>query len=383
MRSVARACAGGFFVVAVVLGQGCGARTQLAGSIITEAGPTDSGPEVDAGPPKLTVSDKVDLLFAIDNSPSMGDKQQLLLQAIPTFISRLSNPWCVPQTDPLGVPVPPQNGQCPTGYKTEFAPLQDIHVGIVTSSLGSGGSPDVCAVGTSDPNHLNDQGHLINRTRPTTQGGAEGKVAAALPIDGAGGDFLAWAPSAATKPNVTLEPTETQLVTDFSTLVNGVQEHGCGLEAQLESWYRFLVQPEPYVNLVSNNGSPPQFSLDGVDATLLKQRFDFLRPDSLVLIVQITDEEDSWSDPSWLGGYGWTTRTFNFPGGPGGSLGVGPRGTTECDQAVDPNNPLTTGPNNPDCVSCAFSGSNKPVSGSPIGADPNCESCVGGGSCPM
>ena len=55
-------------------------------------------------------------------------------------------------------------------------------------------------------------------------------------------------------------------------------------------------------------------------------RHDFLRPDSLVAIIQLTDEEDSWSDPLWLGGYGWTSRTNQFPGGP---AGAGPRGTHE------------------------------------------------------
>jgi len=382
MRSVARICATGSILAGVLALQGCGGRTDLGGGALTDGGGADTGLDVDAGPPKLATSNKLDLLFAIDNSSSMGDKQQLLLQAIPTFMSRLSNPWCVPQSDPLGVAVPSQNGQCASGYKLEFSPIQDIHVGIVTSSLGGGGSPDLCVpVNAQDPTHQNDKGHLINRTRPTSPGGPEGAVAAAAPIDGLGGNFLAWAPGATEKPNVTLEPSETQLVTDFSSLVGGVQEHGCGLEAQLESWYHFLVQPEPYDAIVLSSSSPPQASLENVDTAVLKQRHDFLRPDSLVVIVQITDEEDSWSDPSWLGGYGWTVRTNNFPGGPG--QGVGPRGTTECEQAVDPNNAQTTGPNNPDCVSCAFSGSSKPISGSPIGSDPNCTSCVGGGSCPQ
>ena len=36
------------------------------------------------------------------------------------------------------------------------------------------------------------------------------------------------------------------LIADAETLVNGVGESGCGLEAQLESAYRFLVQPDPW-----------------------------------------------------------------------------------------------------------------------------------------
>jgi hypothetical protein len=38
---------------------------------------------------KQTAVDKIDLLFAIDNSASMGDKQQLLSEAVPDLLARL------------------------------------------------------------------------------------------------------------------------------------------------------------------------------------------------------------------------------------------------------------------------------------------------------
>jgi hypothetical protein len=51
---------------------------------------------------------------------------------------------------------------------------------------------------------------------------------------------------------------------------------------------------------------------------------------------------------------------------------------------VDINNIFTTGPNNPDCISCMFPSSNKPVAGTPIGQDPNCNACAGGTTtCPQ
>ncbi|HEY2365775.1 MAG TPA: hypothetical protein VGH87_05280 [Polyangiaceae bacterium] len=323
---------------------------------------------VETGPPPLTKSGKLDMLFAIDNSASMGDKQELLVQAIPQFLDRLSAPWCVSKTDPNAAAVPANAGVCESGFALEFAPIKDIHIGIVSSSLGGGGSPDICVPAASDTTHQDDRGHLLNRTRPANAGDAEGSVAAAAPLDGNGGNFLAWVPGGE-KVNVTNEPSVSQLETDFSSLVVGVNEHGCGLEAQLESWYRFLVQPDPYDHIALSSDVPPRASLVGIDATVLKQRHDFLRPDSLLLVAQITDEDDSWSDPLWLDGYGWTVRTFNFPGGPSG-VGVGPRGTSECD----------TNASNPDCVSCAFGGQNKPVAKTPISADPNCNACAGGTS---
>src|SRR5437879_6297840 len=39
--------------------------------------------------------DKIDLLFAIDNSSSMGDKQKLFSEAVPDLIQRLLTPNCL------------------------------------------------------------------------------------------------------------------------------------------------------------------------------------------------------------------------------------------------------------------------------------------------
>ena len=396
---------------------GCGGETNpsdggCAGDACTSDDAATDAPadtQADVAPPP-GVAEKVDLLFMIDNSASMADKQGLLASAVPTLVGRLLNPNCVDadtsrtcastgdcaslgaaaQCDASAAGgagqcfVPGDGKACSTvaGTKPEFAPVHDMHLAIVSSSLGGGGSPDICGVTGNDATHQDDRGHLLNRTvanpgPPVT----EGSIANAKPIDGNGGNFLAWLPSSDPKnsvapaPNVTKydDGQESQLETDFASLVNGVQQHGCGLEAQLESWYRFLIQPDPYASITLDANSPPKASLTGVDATLLKMRHDFLRPDSVVAVVMLTDEEDSWSDPLWNGGFGWVVRTQSFPGGPG--QGVGPRETSACDAPVDANNPTTTGPNDPNCSSCALAGTS---------ADPNCTSCAGGlSTCPM
>ncbi len=328
--------------------------------------------------------DKIDLLFAIDNSASMGDEQDLLEDAVPELISRLLTPDCV--DDPSQVTQRQKqnpDGSCPNGLKLEFPPVHDLHVGIVTSALGGGGSPDICdgsgSVPTGVTRHDNDKGELINRTKPN--GGGEGTINNAKPVDGNGGNFLAWLPASEPKnqgkpaPNVTPEPSVTQLQTDFQSLVVGVQEYGCGLEAQLESWYRFLVQPDPWDDIPKSAGGSAAVTLNGIDAKLLKQRKDFLRDDSIVAIIMVTDEEDSWSDPLALGGRGWVTRTNKFPTVQQNAPGTMPRGTSECNEPIDVNNPTTTGPSNKDCTSCGFQG-NKP-GGSPIALDPECQKSCG------
>lgn len=87
-------------------------------------------------------------------------------------------------------------------------------------------------------------------------------------------------------------------------LVSVVGEQGCGWEQSLESWYRFLVDPFPYQELerVScyNNDTvelcrQPTTDANGeraLDHELLAQRTAFLRANSALVIVMLTDEND-------------------------------------------------------------------------------------------
>jgi len=95
---------------------------------------------------------------------------------------------------------------------------------------------------------------------------------------------LSWNPGASGSPSGA-----DGLVDSFKTLIGGVGQHGCGYEAQLEAVYRFLNDSEPYEQLVLTGGLVTK---QGVDQTLLKERADFLRPDSLVAVISITDEND-------------------------------------------------------------------------------------------
>src|SRR6266404_3645784 len=85
---------------------------------------------------------KLDLLFMVDNSSSMADKHGILSLVIPDLVNRLVNPVCI---DPNGHPVgnPQSNGTCSQG-ELEFDAIKDIHVGIVTSSLGAHGAGGIC-----------------------------------------------------------------------------------------------------------------------------------------------------------------------------------------------------------------------------------------------
>ncbi|HLK39279.1 MAG TPA: hypothetical protein VKU41_21110 [Polyangiaceae bacterium] len=306
--------------------------------------------------------DKLDLLFMIDNSASMGDKQTLLAQAVPDMINRLVSPNCVDDAGNLTDAVYSAMTGCVIG-KPEFPPVHDLHIGVVTSSLGARGG-DRCDATVDTPvppgklnAHNDDRGELVNRS-----GDGEVPLTDAQSMSGGGGNFLAWFPpiqvnmgQGKTPPDVTaLGPNAgsanapNTLIGDFTALVAGVHEHGCGFEAQNEAWYRFLVQPDPF-DSIQIKGQSAQLS--GIDSVILRERADFLRPDSLVAVIVVTDENEEVASPLALGGQGWVFENSTFPGS---ATMAAPEGTIECKEPVDPAHPTTTGPYGPNCTTCAF-----------------------------
>jgi hypothetical protein len=304
-----------------------------SGSPNGDSGPTNTG---HGGPMTIGTSGKLDLLFMVDNSASMGDKQQYLSAAIPDLVSRLVQPNCL-KADGVtvdGPSSPDGMGTCPAGDTVEFSPVHDMHLGIVTSSLGPRGG-DLCSPTAMDGTlnaHNDDRGELIDRGGATETG---------VP-DMTASNFLDWFPSttsnagksAGTTPTVTFAST---LEADFSDLVAGVHQGGCGVESQLEAWYRFLIQPDPYSSIAVSNGAA---SWADVDTTILQQRRDFLRPDSAVAIIDLSDENDSEIDVRSLGqtAYGFMSTTFDPPRGTMAcSTAPGSTACTSC--AIDPSDP--------------------------------------------
>ncbi|MRG94865.1 hypothetical protein GF068_23515 [Polyangium spumosum] len=307
---------------------------------------------------RLTQSsvDKIDILLAIDNSRSMADKQNILSLAVPDLVAGLVNPRCI---DENGVPAAMQPGyptdDCPAGTKREFQPVLDIHIGVISSSIGGHGA-DSCP--NSDANSKecspqpnttnNDKGHLLSRI-----GQCGGASVDTYPYGSGSADkgFLAWDPSQPPKLSPPGEADIPSLQADLRDMVVGTGQIGCGYESQLESIYRFLADPDPYesISVVNNRATP-----EGTDTILLQQRAEFMRPDSLLAIVMLTDENDCS-----IKEYG----QFYYVG----QLRIGatnvrmPRARQEC--AVDPNDPC--------CKSCGQDPGECP-------ADPTCTNPQGG-----
>ena len=250
----------------------------------------ETGPDADVNPDAVGASraSKVDLLFVVDNSASMTDKAEALGRSLDAFLRALGGA------------------------------VSDVHVGVISTSLGSMGG-DVCGAGAGDAARLSTK--MLGAPEGTFPGLKDGVLA----YDGT-------------------VPSLNELVGASIALIKGVGQGGCGLEAQLESAYRFLVQPDPWstirvANLVA--------TLDGTDKEVLRQRKAFLRSDSLVLVILLTDEDDSAVDPRSLGGAGWAYANNAFPGSavfrPDGKSTTAPRAASAC----------ASNPGSPECRSCA------------------------------
>lgn len=261
--------------------------------------------------------DKLDLLFMIDNSRSMADKQALLAQAVPDLVNRLVVPRCVSEGGESHVRAS-LSETCPANMDPEFRAVRDIHVAVITSSLGAHGAATSSCTGAAQ---TDDHAHLL----PSVRDGLTS-------YNNSG--FLAWDPEERLKP--TGETDAARLGTQFGDMVTKAGEVGCGYEASLEAWYRFLIDPEPPLSIMVQD---KQSVAQGVDQELLAQRRAFLRPDSLVAIVMLTDENDcSIRDD----GYGYLLA--NPDGSPGDPNKAGLiRARSECE----------ANPNDACCAPCA------------------------------
>jgi len=345
---------------------GAGGGSSSSGTTIgdTSSSGTSSSSSGTGGVPGPSVAKKLDLLLEIDNSRSMADKQAVLAEVLPDLVGELVNPKCIDPTAPdetwkWQTPAGP-NDPCPSGLARLRQPVFDVHVGVITTSIGGHGAdacPDSetfsCPGGAANKSN-DDHGHLVSRLDPC--GG--GKVATYQDKG-----FLAWDPKAQLTPpgeseigalNVdvatgAVSTATPGLVPSLKDLVLGVGQIGCGYEATLESWYRFLVDPTPYQTIAVDTNQKAQPM--GIDDVLLQQRADFLRSDSLLAIVMLTDENDCS-----IKEYGqfYFAAQQRQPFNPNESFYL-PKPRSEC----------ATNPNDLCCRSCG-----QDQSGCP--ADPNC-----------
>jgi hypothetical protein len=307
----------------------------------------------DAGAPQSQVCDstghwvttesaqavRIDLLLMIGNAPSMAEYQQILATTVPDLVGELVNPPCIDSKTGQSTAMQPSGPleTCPAGAERAYPGNLDIHIGMITSSLGTFGAdgcapvPSLCLNGAMNSS-VNDQGHLVTRTDPC------GSTPPEPSYDNEG--FLAWDPAQTLKPPG-IADTGT-LEASVGAIVTGAGGIGCGFQSQNEAWYRFLVDPSPYESIsLDDTGS---VVTTGLDETLLQQRKEFLRKDSLLVIVVLTSKTDGSIQED--GQYPLFAQT-NYPSDPNMPFYL-PRARQECSQP-----PPAAGPSDLCCASCA------------------------------
>lgn len=212
--------------------------------------------------------EKVDVLFVVDNSGSMAEEQRALREQLPRLVGVLA-------TGDLefGQPGDPAEGI------RDFSPVRDLHVGVISTDMGTGGfQQDTC-----DEPLFGDDGILQNRGNPARD--PELDCASTydrfLSFENPDGDRCA--PDE--EGNL---PAECQDFADAFQCVSALGTEGCGFEQQLESTLKALMSNspscvQPYCNFfMGTRGQGNDPSTNG----------GFLRPDSLLAILVLTDEED-------------------------------------------------------------------------------------------
>ena len=193
--------------------------------------------------------DKVDLLFMVDDSGSMRPEQQILATNFPRMIQILVT----------GDRMLNDVAGHPETMTDNFPPVKDLHLGVVTCDMGTAGY----AIPGCNHQPYGDDGVLRTAGDTSTSG-----CMASYP------HFLSY-------PNGSESPTAFAM--DFACVAK-VGTSGCGFEQQLESPLKALTpatSPIRFFNNTTGHGDDPATN-NG-----------FLRSDSIVAIVVITDEESS------------------------------------------------------------------------------------------
>lgn len=188
---------------------------------------------------KVDNIEEVDLLFMVDNSNSMAQEQNALSRELPNLVRVLAS------------------GDIEGDGMQDFPPVRSLQVGVVTSDMGTGGF----VVPTCSNSRFGDDGVL--RTRGNT---ARPGCSMTYP------SFFEF------------RPADGGNATDFANEVNcvaGMGTNGCGFEQQLESVLKAVTPSSSGIRFVEGSVG----HADGQNA-------GFIRPNSLLTIFLVTDEED-------------------------------------------------------------------------------------------
>ena len=202
---------------------------------------------------RVTEVDSIDLLFMVDNSFSMIEEQGALISEIPRLVQVLAT------------------GDRNADGVQDFRPLSSIQIGVVTSDMGIGG------VSISPAAHCGslsgDDGVLL-----TEHGGDDPTCLVAYPPFL---EFLSDSDDPAT-------------LAQHAACLPTTGPNGCAFEQQLEAVLKALTPADSDVVFEQTRGGEVVRSTRGHGGAGVNG--GFLREDSLLAIVMVTDEDDCSSE---------------------------------------------------------------------------------------
>jgi hypothetical protein len=200
----------------------------------------------------------------VDNSNSMGEEQAALVRSLPQMVRTLAS----------GQLLDPSTGE----VIREFTPVRSLQVGVVSSDMGTGGF----MVTTCDRPNFGDDG-VLRSAGDTDRPGCM----PSYPL------FLTFDPSLGGDPDS---------FSADSACVLSLGLGGCGFEQPLEATLKAVSPASAAFPGVSPAYAPPTFiagtsgHADG--ANRMSPSRPFLRENSVLAVILLTDEEDcSAADP--------------------------------------------------------------------------------------
>ena len=211
----------------------------------------DGGEPDDGSVTPRPPSRDVDLLFVVDNSTNMRDRQDQLAAGLPRLVATLV-------TGDF-------NGDGDLDDPEDFRPVRSLHAAAVTTDMGTAGAPWV----TCDEPDFGDDGR-IDRGAARCSGS---------------GDFARWGAGEDTA----------NFLDEVSCLITQGAE-GCGFEQPLEAALK-AVSPAVAGPEQLAGYAPPSFYL-GTAGHADSLHREFFRPDALLVLVVMSNEDDcSAADP--------------------------------------------------------------------------------------
>jgi len=190
----------------------------------------------------VTYVQKIDLLFVVDDSGSMEQEQRSLIEELPRLVEILAS------------------GDELLDGTVDFPPIVDMHVSVVGTDMGVGGFR-IDSAACDDASNFGDDGLFRSAGRGTSCNASYPQVQSYL-RDAPGADPATFAQGVGCVANLGLG--------------------GCGLEQQLESMLKSVTPADSDIRFFS--------ATQGHGGT--GANTGFLREDSLLVVVLVSDEDD-------------------------------------------------------------------------------------------